>query len=255
MQKIDDSLIDLTFYPVASDRPRGAVIVCPGGGYGVLADHEAEPIALWLNAAGLPAFVLRYRVAPHHHPAPLDDASRAVRLVRARAAEFNVLPDHIGILGFSAGGHLVTTLGTHYDAGAPRAADEIERASCRPDAVVACYPVVSLRTFRHEGCITNLLGEGYSEKQLDELSNELHVTAETPPMFLWHTAEDEVVPVGQSLMLAQALRDKGVPFELHVFPHGHHGLGLGDGSSFVGKSNQVAQWPKLCEVWLKSLGF
>jgi acetyl esterase/lipase len=255
VQRIDDPLIDLTFYPVADDRPRGTVIVCPGGGYHVLAAHEAEPIARWLNAAGLSAFVLRYRVAPHRHPAPLDDATRAVRLVRARAEELNVRPNRIGLLGFSAGGHLVTTLATHYDPGDPRAADPVERVSCRPDAVVACYPVVSLRTFKHEGCIGNLLGERPSQQMLDELSNELHVTGDTPPMFLWHTANDEVVPVGQSLLLAQALSDHGVPFEMHVFPHGPHGLGLSDGSSFVGASTQVAQWTSLCEAWLASLEF
>ena len=255
MQKVDDPLIDITFFPVPCTDPRGTVIVCPGGGYHVLADHEADPIALWLNQAGLPAFVLRYRVAPHHHPAPLEDASRAVRLVRSRAAEFNVRPDRIGILGFSAGGHLVTTLATHFDPGKPQAADPVERVSSRPDAVIAGYPVVSLETFRHEGCLANLLGENWPEQVLHDLSNDLHVTAETPPTFLWHTAADEVAAVEQSILYARALQRNGVPFELHVFPHGAHGLGLGDGSSFVGASPQVAQWPHLCEVWLQSLGF
>jgi len=255
VQCIDDRLIDLTFYPVYSERPRGAVIVCPGGGYTVLAAHEAEPIARWLNGAGLPAFVLRYRVAPHRHPAALDDASRAVRLVRARAAEFGVRPDRIAVLGFSAGGHLVITLATHHDAGDERAVDPIERVSCRPDAVVACYPVVSLRQFSHQGCIGNLLGDHPTEEVLNDLSNEQHVASDTPPMFLWHTASDQVVPVEHSLLMAGALRRHRVPFELHVFPHGPHGLGLGDGSSPVGRSDTVAQWTRLCERWLASLRF
>ena len=255
MQKIADPLIDLTFFPVKSDHPRGSVIVCPGGGYGVLAAHEAEPIANWLNLAGFAAFILRYRVAPHRHPAPLQDAARAVRVVRARAAEFNVRPDRIGILGFSAGGHLVTTLATHFDAGNPQAADPVERVSSRPDAVIACYAVVSLETFYHEGCLTNLLGDDRSKRTLHDLSNDQQVTPDTPPMFLWHTAEDQVVPVEQTLIMGRALSRSGVPFELHVFPHGLHGLGLGDGSSYIGDSAHVAQWTRLCEVWLRSLGF
>ena len=255
MQKLADPLIDVTWYPVPSAGPRGTVIVCPGGGYGVLAAHEAEPIAQWLNRAGLPAFILRYRVAPHHHPAPLQDAARAVRLVRSRAAEFSVKPDKIGILGFSAGGHLVTTLATHFDAGEAKAADPVERASSRPDAVIACYPVTSLQTFYHPGCLANLLGENPSKESLRELSNDLHVTPRTPPTFLWHTADDPVVPIEQSLLYARALDRHGVPFELHVFPHGPHGLGLSEGSSYVGESPEVAQWTRLCEVWLAALGF
>jgi acetyl esterase/lipase len=253
--KIADPLIEISFHRAPGNAARGAVIVCPGGGYQVLAAHEALPIAAWLNEAGFAAFILRYRVAPHGHPAPLEDATRAVRLVRARAAEFNILPDKIAILGFSAGGHLVTTIGTHFDGGDPSAADPIQRASSRPDALIACYPVVSLETFSHEGCLTNLLGSDRSPGVLRHLSNEFHVTPQTPPAFLWHTADDEVVPAEQSLCFARALAKNHVPFELHVFPHGRHGLGLGDGSSFVGKSAEVAQWTQLCQIWLESLGF
>jgi acetyl esterase/lipase len=255
MAKIADRSIDLAFYPAPGERPRGAVIVCPGGGYQGLADHEGEPIARWLNNAGISAFVLRYRVAPHRHPAPLDDITRAVRLARAKAAEFQIKPDKIGVLGFSAGGHLVTTIATHYDAGDAAAADPIDRASSRPDAVVACYAVVSFENMAHTGSLRNLLGDNPGEKLIHHLSNELHVTENTPPTFLWHTADDEAVPVEHSLMFARALAQKKVPFELHVFPKGKHGLGLGDGSSFVGKSEQVAQWPRLCALWLASLGF
>jgi len=255
MRKIDDPLLDLTFYPGPGPEPRGAVIVCPGGGYHVHAAHEAEPMARWLNRAGLPAFVLRYRLSPHRHPAPLEDAARAVRLVRSRAAGFGVRPDRIAVLGFSAGGHLATTLATHFDRGRPDAADPVERCASRPDAVIAGYPLTSLRKFAGCSAVGHLLGERPSPQRLDELSNELHVTAETPPAFLWTTADDEVVPAGQTLLYAQALADHGVPYELHVFPHGRHGLGLGDGSSFVGASETVAQWTGLCEAWLRSLGF
>lgn len=255
MRKIDDSLIDLSFYPVKSRRRWGGVIVCPGGGYHTLAAHEGEPMARWLNRAGLSAFVLRYRVAPHRYPAPLEDLSRAVRLVRSRADEFAIRGDKIAVLGFSAAGHLVTALATHFDAGDPAADEAIDRTSSRPDAVIAGYPVTSVETFRHEEFLTNLLGEERSPEVLHDLSNEHHVTPDTPPVFLWHTAEDETVPVEQSLLFARALIQAGVPFELHVFPHGAHGLGLGDGSSFVGRSGHVAQWTTLCEAWLRLLGF
>jgi acetyl esterase/lipase len=257
VRKIDDRKIDLTFYPAAGDGPRGTVIVCPGGAYRVLAAHEGDPICRWLNRAGLPAFLLRYSVAPRRHPAPLEDASRAVRVVRSRAAEFGVRPDKIGILGFSAGGHLAATLATHFDAGYAKADDPVDRASSRPDALIACYAITSLLTFRDKDIDANFFGPACppSRKTLEDLSNELHVSPATPPTFLWHTAEDEIVPVEQSIMFAQSLRRHDVPFELHIFPHGRHGLGLGDGSSFVGASPGVAQWTGLCRNWLMSLGF
>ena len=255
MQKVNDESIDLTFYPAPTAERRGSVIVCPGGGYQGLAAHEGEPVARRLNRAGIAAFLLRYRLTPNHYPAQLEDASRAVRLVRARADEFNVHRDRIGILGFSAGGHLVTTLATHFDAGDAAAADPVARESSRPDAVVACYPVVSMTTLCHEGCRDNLLGPNAPEALAREVSNELHVTAETPPTFLWHTAEDAGVPVGHSLLMAEALSRAGVPFELHVFPHGQHGLGLADETSDRGNLPAVAQWAQLCVTWLESLGF
>ena len=139
-------------------RPRGAVVICPGGGYGHLAEHEAFPVAQWLNDAGIAAFILRYRLAPHRHPVQLMDAQRAIRLVRARAQEWNVAPDHVGVLGFSAGGHLASTAATHFDAGHPDAADPVERQSCRPDAAVLCYAVISSGPYGHQGSFNNLLG-------------------------------------------------------------------------------------------------
>jgi acetyl esterase/lipase len=256
MEKLKDAGVDLTAFPAQGSQRRGAVIVCPGGGYVGLAAHEAEPVAEWLNRQGLTAFILRYRVAPHRHPAPLEDAARAVRYVRYNAARWQVDPQHIGILGFSAGGHLASTLGTHFDAGNPAAADPVERVSSRPDALILCYPVISLVKFGHRGSLENLVGGNASEELLGDLSNELQVTAETPPAFLWHTAADETVPVEQSLLFADALGKHGVPFELHVFPAGQHGLGLADETSkHCPPWVAAAQWTKLCEVWLKGLGF
>ena len=259
MERVTGDRIDMDLYRVASPagggKARGAVIVLPGGGYQVHAAHEAEPIARWLNAAGWTALVLRYRLAPNRHPAPLEDAARAVRLTRHRAAEWNIDPAHIGVLGFSAGGHLTATIGTHFDAGRADAADPVERQSSRPDALVLCYPVISVERFAHRGSIENLLGPNPPADLLRQLSMERFVTPQTPPAFLWHTAADEVVPVQHSFWFAEALVANRVPVELHVFPHGNHGLGLGDGSSFVGASAAVAQWPRLCETWLKGLGF
>jgi len=230
-------------------KPRGAVVVCPGGGYGALAAHEGFPIAEWLNEAGIGAFVLRYRHSPHRYPVPLMDAQRAIRLVRARAKEWNVKPNHVGILGFSAGGHLTATAATHFAAGRAAAKDPVERQSCRPDAAIPCYPVITFAGGWNQGTRTNLLGRKPPQGLVRSLSNELQVTPRTPPTFLWHTADDAVVRVQDSLLFAKALSLKKVQFELHVFPHGSHGLGLATDDPVVG------QWPALCAKWLIGLGF
>ena len=239
----------ITPYVTGPRAPRGAVIVLPGGGYGGLADHEGEPVALWLNGAGISAFVLRYRVAPHRHPAPFMDAQRGIRWVRSNAARWSIDPRRIGILGFSAGGHLASTTGTHYDAGRPGHADPVERVSCRPDAMVLCYPVITFGEHGHQGSMLNLLGADPPQELQRSLSNETQVTADTPPAFLWHTADDGGVPVQNSLLMASALARNGVPFALHVFPHGAHGLGLAPGDPVV------SAWTGLCVRWLASLGF
>jgi acetyl esterase/lipase len=230
-------------------KPRGAVVICPGGGYGGLAEHEGLPIAKWLNEAGIGAFVLRYRHSPHRHPAPLMDAQRAIRLVRARAKEWNVEPHHVGILGFSAGGHLASTAATHFAPGRTAARDPVERQSCRPDAAILCYAVITFGRFRHHDTMVNLLGKRPPKELRRSLSNELQVTPRTPPVFLWHTADDAAVPVKDSLLFAEALSRNKVPFELHVFPHAPHGAGLASGDPVVG------QWPALCAKWLIGLGF
>lgn len=224
-----------------------AVVVLPGGGYHLRADHEGEPIARWLNTLGFHAVVLDYRVAPYKHPVPLADAQRALRLVRSHAGEWGIDPDRVGILGFSAGGHLAATAGTHYDRGQPQAENPVERLSCRPDFMVLCYPVISLGEFRHDGSRTNLLGAEPTAEEIRLLSNELQVTADTPPTFLWHTSDDPAVPVENALLFSGALSRCKVPFELHSFQTGRHGLGLAEDHP------EARVWPELCARWFKRL--
>jgi acetyl esterase/lipase len=204
------------------------VIVCPGGGYALRADHEGESVAHWLNRIGLAAFVLSYRVGPHRHPAPLHDALRAIRLVRHRSAGWNIDSSRIAILGFSAGGHLAATAATSWDHGTSEADDEIERLSSRPDALVLGYPVISFGASAHFGSMHNLLGPDPTPELRLRLSAETRVTAQTPPTFLWHTADDAGVSVEHSLLFATALARHGIPFGLHIYPYGAHGLGLAE---------------------------
>ncbi len=239
----------LTFYPASGEGLRAAVIVCPGGGYGRRAAHEGEPVALWLNSLGISAFVLHYRVAPHRHPLPLQDAQRAIRTVRHRAEEWRIDPKRIGILGFSAGGHLASTAGTLFDAGNEEAADPIERYSSRPDLIVLCYPVITFGDSGHVGSKFNLLGEPADEDLAAALSTHTRVTDHTPPAFLWHTADDAAVPVENSLLFAGALSRHQVPFELHVFESGRHGLGLAE------EHPEAKAWPALCGTWLRKQNF
>ena len=227
-----------------------AVIVCPGGGYSHLANHEGQPVAEWLNSLGITAFVLKYRIGPkYHHPAPLLDAARAVRLVRSRAAEWKLDPKRIGVLGFSAGGHVASTIGTHFDQGQPGATDAVERLSSRPDLLVLIYPVISMGEFTHSGSRKQLLGAEPTAELVKLLSNELQVTKETPPTFLVHTANDSAVPVENSLRFVDALRKNGVPFELHVYERGRHGFGLGSTDAVL------SSWPSRCADWLRLQGF
>jgi acetyl esterase/lipase len=199
---------------------------------------------------GIHAFVLQYRVAPHRHPEPLMDASRAIRLVRRHAAEWNILPDHVAILGFSAGGHLTASAGTLWEKYDFRGVDDLAPVSNRPDAFAPCYPVISTGPHAHRGSFENLTGAYPPPGGLkEELSLELQVTPRTPPCFLWHTADDDAVPVENSLLFAQACRRQGVPFELVVYPKGHHGLGLAEDNP------HVASWSGLCCDWLKQMGW
>jgi acetyl esterase/lipase len=227
------------------------VVVCPGGGYAMLAmDHEGEQIADWLNAHGIAAFVLKYRLGPrYHHPAPLQDAQRAIRIVRSRAQEFGVDPARIGILGFSAGGHLASTAGTHFDSGDPASQDPIEKQSCRPDFMILVYPVLTMTDpHTHQGSRKNLLGENPSPDLIELLSNEKQVTPETPPAFLVHGHDDGPVPVQNSLQFYAALKEAGVVGELHVYERGKHGFGLGTVDPIV------SGWPDLCVRWIRNRG-
>jgi acetyl esterase/lipase len=242
-----------TLYLAKPEKATGAaVVVCPGGGYGGLAmDHEGKQVADWLNGLGIAAVVLQYRLGPrYHHPAPLQDASRTIRTVRARAKEWGLDPRRVAILGFSAGGHLASTAGTHFDAGKADATDPIERESSRPDRMILAYPVIAMATeYTHRGSNRNLLGDNPPPDLLSSLSNETQVSRETPPTFLVHTDADTGVPPENSLLFAMALRKGKVPLELHIFEKGRHGLGLG------GDNAAFQAWPRLCETWLKGQGF
>ena len=226
-----------------------AVVVCPGGGYGFLAvGHEGKDIAEWFNKLGVAAFILEYRhrARGYGHPAPLQDAQRAVRTVRARAAGWKIDPAKIGIMGFSAGGHLASTAGTHFDKGDPEAGDPIERVSCRPDFMILCYPVIALgEPYTHRGSQQNLLGKDADPELVRSLSSEKQVTAQTPPTFLFHTDEDRGVPAENSVYFYLALRRAKVPAELHVYRTGRHGLGLAPGTP------GTSSWPECCEGWLR----
>ena len=242
------------YFPPAELATGAAMVICPGGGYGGLAPHEGKDYALWLNEQGIAGFVLKYRLGSHgyRHPRMLEDAARAVRLVRFHAAEWAVDPRRVGVMGSSAGGHLASTLLTHYDAGQPAAADPINRLSCRPDLGILCYPVITMGQYTHKGSRENLLGKDPGAELVRDLSNELHVTSDTPHCFIFHTSDDPVVPVENSLMFAAALRQAGVPFDLHIYQHGPHGIGLG---SKIDDPSHWHPWTRDCRFWLKEQGF
>lgn len=242
----------LTVYlPEPEKASATGVIVCPGGGYATLAmDHEGRQVAEWLNSIGVAAFVLKYRHAPRYrHPAPLQDAQRALRLVRSRPGQFRVAPDRLGIWGFSAGGHLASTAATHFDDGDPAAADPVERAGSRPDFLILAYPVISFTTeYVHKGSRRNLLGENPDPALMENLSNEKQVTPRTPPTFLFHTTEDKGVPPENSILFYLALRKAGVPAEMHIYERGRHGVGLGASDPVL------SSWPGRLADWLRSRG-
>jgi acetyl esterase/lipase len=251
---VSNDIPTLTAYlPSADKASRAAIVVCPGGGYGGLASHEGHDYALYLNQHGVTAFVLRYRLGSqgYRHPRMLEDAQRAIRLVRARAGEWQIDPKRVGIMGSSAGGHLASTAVTHFDAGKPDDADPIERQSSRPDLGILCYPVITMGTHTHQGSKNNLLGKEPVPELVELLSNEKQVTKDTPPCFVWHTVEDKGVKVENSLDFAAALQRHGVPFDLHIYQKGRHGIGLADKPPF----NNPHPWAKDLIFWLKEQGF
>jgi acetyl esterase/lipase len=243
------------YLPDAASASGAAIVICPGGGYGGLANHEGEHYARWLNELGIAGFVLRYRLGPagYHHPAMLQDAARAVRTVRARADEWKLDPKRVGIMGSSAGGHLASTLLTHCDAGKPDAADPVERQSSRPDLGILCYSVISMTSeFTHQDSKRNLLGTNPPPELAREVSSELQVTRETPPCFVWHTWEDKGVPIENALSFVEALQRQGVRFDFHVYERGPHGIGLG---SAEWNPDRRHPWTGDCAFWLKQRDF
>ncbi|AIQ48382.1 esterase [Paenibacillus sp. FSL R7-0273] len=245
----DEDCPAITPYLVEGSN-NAAVLICPGGAYWLRAEHEGGPVAEWLNLLGISAFVLRYRVAPYRYPSALLDAQRALRTIRSRAEEFGIDPERVGILGFSAGGHLASTASGLFDRGNKEAEEALERESCRPDFSILCYPVISMTDeVTHEGSRENLLGANPPGELIRLLSGELQVTPDSPPAFLWHTAEDAAVPVENSLLLASALRRSGIPFDLHVYAHGEHGLGLAE------EEPHTRSWTNACASWLQMNGY
>jgi acetyl esterase/lipase len=239
------------YLPEKTQAVGSGIVICPGGGYTHLAmDHEGFQIANWYNARGMAAFILKYRLGPrYHHPAMIQDVQRALRYVRTHAAEFGIAPDKIGVMGFSAGGHLASTAGTHFDAGNASSPDPIERASSRPDFLVLCYPVIAISTkYGHTGSRRNLLGENPDPKLVELFSNEKQVTPQTPPTFLFHTDGDTGVPAENSVLFYLALRANKVPAEMHIYEKGPHGVGLAPGNPIL------STWPARLEDWLKVRG-
>ncbi len=244
------------FLPSAESATGAAIVICPGGGYGGLAPHEGQGYAEWLAKNGVAGLVLKYRLGSkgYRHPAMLNDAARAVRLTRSKAADWKIDPKRVGIMGSSAGGHLASTLLTHFDAGKPDDADPVEHESSRPDIGILCYAVITMGPNTHGGSRQNLLGDHPAQELIDLLSNEKQVTPQTPPCFIWHTWQDNAVKVENSLAFAEALRKSGVPFDLHIYEKGPHGIGLSEGKNGVPEGD-VHPWAKDCLYWLKIRGF
>ena len=241
------------------EKPNGtAVVVCPGGGYGALAmDHEGKQVAEFLNGLGVTAFVLKYRIATKDRPgplgeAPLLDAQRAIRTVRAKSKDYGIDPKRVGIWGFSAGGHLASTAATHFDSG-KKEGDEVDKHSSRPDFAVLAYPVVTMEAgVTHGGSRRNLLGASPDEKLVELYSNEKQVTKETPPVFLFHTSADTAVLPENAVRFYLACKKANVPVEMHIYEKGRHGVGLGRDQKWTGGEKSVATWPDRLADWMKS---
>jgi acetyl esterase/lipase len=248
----DEDKPSITVYLPGANPTKTAVVIAPGGGYQHLSMvREGSDVAAWLNARGVAAFVLKYRLGTKYHsPIELGDAQRAIRMVRAHAAEYGVAADHIGMWGFSAGGHLTATAGTHFDAGNAAAADAIERESSRPDFLILAYPVITMEApYVHIGSRMYLLGDTPTQAEMDAMSAELHVTAQTQPTFLFSTTDDRTVPIMNSVMFYEALVKAGVPAEMHLFQHGGHGSGLAPANP------QLSPWTEMLIKWMRERGY
>ena len=236
--------VAITVHLPAPEKATGtAMVICPGGGYGGrVVEGEGHGIARWLNAHGIAGVVLEYRLPAGNYHRPMLDAQRAIRVVRSHAAEWKIDPRRIGIVGFSAGGHLASTAGTHFDAGNDKSADPVERLSCRPDFMVLVYPVITMGEKSHGGSRKNLLGATPWAELIDLFSNEKQVTAKTPPAFLTHARTDAVVPVAHSQMFHEALKAKGIAAELQEFPKGNHGYNGYKGEEWDAWQKRSLEW-------------
>jgi acetyl esterase/lipase len=243
----------LVTYVLEGHKKRGAVLICPGGGYERLSPREAEPVALQFAAAGFHTFVLYYSVAPKRHPQPLLDLSRAMNIIRHHADKWKVDAQKIAVCGFSAGGHLAASLGVHWDKAYCANAPGLEPGWNQPNALILCYPVISAGRFAHRSSFEHLLGQDANSEALHEMSLEYQVSAKTPPTFLWHTYDDSAVPVENSLLFANGLREQKIPFEMHIYPHGPHGLSLATAETDEGRGQDahISGWIKLCTEWLQ----
>ena len=242
--------------PYIKDGAKSAVIVCPGGAYRDLAEHEGHPVALWLNSIGITAFVLTYRLAPYTEKAITGDILRAVRVVRSNAENFGIKKNKIGVLGFSAGGHLASSAAVHFSDFVFPKTDDTDNESPRPDAAILCYPVISPDSgMCHGDSFKNLLGEKFGdEKLMNYYSNEKAVKPDTPPCFLWHTGGDDGVPPENSMEFAKGLQKNKIPYEIHIYAGGRHGMGLAQ--NLKGENTfRIEKWTESCEEWLKSIDF
>jgi acetyl esterase/lipase len=240
------------YLPAGLNATKTGVVIAPGGGYEHLAiGKEGTDVARWLNARGVAAFVLTYRLGPkYHYPVELEDAQRAIRMVRANAAEYGVAGDHVGMFGSSAGGHLAATAGTHFDAGNAGASDVVEQKGSRPDFLILAYPVITFeQPAVHSVSKKYLLGDDPDPALVRSLSAELQVTKETPPTFLFATTDDGTVPVMNSVMFYSALVKAGVPAEMHLFQQGRHGAGL------AAANPELSVWPDLLAKWMRERGY
>ncbi|MDF2699620.1 MAG: acetyl esterase [Haloplasmataceae bacterium] len=242
----NEQIPKLTTYVLDGNKPRGAVLVLPGGGYGFTSPREAEPIALKFNSAGFHAFVLDYSCAPLRHPAPLIDVTNAIKLIFDQSETWKIDTKKIAVCGFSAGGHLAASYGIYWE----------KFGDFKPNALILSYPVINSGEFAHRDSFINLLGEHSSDDLLDQMSLEKHINKNTPPTFIWHTVEDNLVPVENTLMFANGLRIHNIPFEMHIYPNGGHGLSLAieETADHIDQINpHVATWMSLCITWLVEL--
>ncbi len=249
-----------TITPFPSAKPNGAaVVVFPGGGYsGLATEYEGNQPAKWLAGLGVSAFVVKYRLGSpgYRHPIEMWDGQRAIRWVRAHARQYGIDPKRVGVLGFSAGGHLAATVSTHYDSGNAAAADSIDRQGCRPDWSLLGYPVITMdASFTHAGSRSMLLGDSPSQVLVDSLSNEKQVNAATPPAFLFHAKDDGVVQVKNPIAYYDSLIKRKVPAEIRLYEKGGHGFGLADGVGGAPKDTILATWPGLAAAWMNKQGF